>query len=197
MLDITKEFELSSISWSDQKYEAATNAALERIPILKTLLAKINKDERYRYEIVKRMITVKAKKQTELATKRRAREEAGGGGVSASGRKQSSPTRNGDTQDVMSVDSESQSPQESVPLSPKSSPIPTYSYEYRPMDHAHPKPYQLGRGTFPLSPQSAQSYSTDISDIYLAQSQRNHPPPFLYRLANMIFCFFCRIYYCV
>jgi hypothetical protein len=167
-LEITKQFDLSSISWSDQKYEAATTEALSRMPKLKTYLSKIEKDDRYRYEVVKRMITVKAKKQTELATKRRNRPGATPHGI-----------RNHSThlpQDVISVHSgRSLSPHDSIPLSPKSSPVPTYTYEYRPNDQILPKPFHLGRATLPLSPQSAQSHSADISDIFLAQTQRSTP----------------------
>ena len=165
-MEITKEFELSSISWSDQKYEAAASAALERIPLLKSYLSKVGKDDRYRYEIVKRMITVKAKKQTELATKRKNRPGVNGNKVAASG-------QNVPHLDVMSVDSGSQSPHDgSVPLSPKSSPTPMYTYEYRPSEQTIPKPFGLARMPMPLSPQSAQSQPADISDIFLAQTRR-------------------------
>jgi hypothetical protein len=166
-LEITKEFELSSISWSDQKYEAAATAALERIPLLKSYLSKVGKDDRYRYEIVKRMITVKAKKQTELATKRKNRPGMNGNKLAVSG--QNVPP----SLEVMSVDSGSLSPHDgSVPLSPKSSPIPMYTYEYRPSEQAIPKPFGLARMPMPLSPQSAQSQASDISDIFLAQTRR-------------------------
>jgi hypothetical protein len=166
-LEITKEFELSSISWSDQKYEAAASAALERIPVLKSYLSKVGKDDRYRYEIVKRMITVKAKKQNELATKRRNRPSINGNKLATA--VQNMPP----SLDVMSVDSGSQSPQNgSVPLSPKTSPVPIYTYEYRPSEQAIPKPFGLTRMPMPLSPQSAQSQPADISDIFLAQTRR-------------------------
>lgn len=166
---------MSSISWSDQKYEAAATEALDRIPKLKTYLSNIQKDDRYRYEVVKRMITVKAKKQTELATKRRNR-PAGTVNGKQSLLAQSVPP------DAMSVDSAgSLSPHESIPLSPKSSPVPTYTYEYRPSDQSMPKPFHHGRVALPLSPQSAQSHSVDISDIFLAQTQRK-----IYSLFEML-----------
>jgi hypothetical protein len=167
-LDITKQFELSSISWSDQKYEAAATEALARIPMLKTCLSNIEKDDRYRYEVVKRMITVKAKKQTELATKRRNRP-----GLTANG-KHALSAQNVPSQEVDS--SGSLSPRESIPLSPKPSPAPTYTYEYRPTEPNVPKPFHHGRMTLPLSPQSGPSHSMDSSDIFLAQTQRNFPP---------------------
>ena len=164
-MEITKEFELSSISWSDQKYEAAATAALERIPLLKSYLSKVGKDDRYRYEIVKRMITVKAKKQTELATKRKNRPGINGNKQTMQGQTQSL--------DVMSVDSGSPSPHDgSVPLSPKSSPIPMYTNEYRPSEQPISKSFGLTRMPMPLSPQSAQSQPADISDIFLAQTRR-------------------------
>ena len=162
LLEITKEFELSSISWSDQKYEDAASAALQRIPILKSYLSKLDKDDRYRYELVKRMITVKAKKQTELATKRKHRS----GGIGTSSGKQSTSLPH----DTMSVDSESPSPQELY--SPKSSPTPRFPYEYRTAEPALPKPYQVGRPSLPLSPQSGQSTGGDVSDIFYAQTKR-------------------------
>lgn len=156
---------MSSISWSDQKYEDAASAALQRIPVLKSYLSKLDKDDRYRYELVKRMITVKAKKQTELATKRRHRS---GGAVNSGSRHHNSMP-----QDAMSVDSGSQSPQE--PFSPKSNPIPRFAYENRTADPALPKPYQVGRPNLPLSPQSGQLGGGDISDIFYAQTKRIHP----------------------
>ena len=166
-MEITKEFELSSISWSDQKYEAAATAALERIPLLKSYLSKIEKDDRYRYEIVKRMITVKAKKQTELATKRKNRPSISGNKLAGSGQNVSQSL------DVMSVDSGSQSPHDgAVPFSPNSSPMPMYTYEYRPSEQNIPKPFGVARVPLPLSPQSAQSQPADISDIFLAQTRR-------------------------
>ena len=166
-MEITKEFELSSISWSDQKYEAAATAALERIPLLKSYLSKVGKDDRYRYEIVKRMITVKAKKQTELATKRKNRPGMNGSKLATSG------PNVPQSLDIMSVDSGSQSPHDgSLLLSPKTSPMPIYTYEYRPSEQTIPKPFGLTRMPMPLSPQSAQSQPADISDIFLAQTRR-------------------------
>ena len=166
MLEITKEFDLSKISWSDQKYEEAAAAATQRIPVLQSYLVKVDKDDRYRYELVKRMITVKAKKQTELATKRRNRSGIPGHTKHNSG--QEVP------QEAMSVDSDSQSQDG---YSPKSSPTPQYSYSYHPngADHPMPKPYQYARPNLPLSPQSGQSNPADISDIFLAQTRRNLP----------------------
>ena len=137
-------------------------------------------------EIVKRMITVKAKKQTELALKRKNRSSNANGTASKARDAQS---------DNMSVESASGSPLPSAPvpsappqhhrpqpaitsLSAKFSPTPAYTYEYRPSENVVPRPYQHGRITLPLSPQSAQSAQTnpaDISDIFLAQTQRTIP----------------------
>jgi len=135
-------------------------------------------------EIVKRMITVKAKKQTELAMKRKNRPSSGNGTASKTRDAQS---------DNMSVESAaSGSPPPSAPIPPappqhhrpqpaitplsgKFSPTSAYTYEYRPSENVVPRPYQHGRMTLPLSPQSAQSAQSnpaDISDIFLAQTQR-------------------------
>lgn len=135
---------------------------MQRIPVLNSYLSKLDKDDRYRYELVKRMITVKAKKQTELATKRRHRS---GGTTAGSGRPHTSRP-----EDVMSVDSGSQSPQ--GPFSPNSSPVSRFGYEYRTAEPAIPKPYQLSRPSLPLSPQSGQLGGGDISDIFHAQTKR-------------------------
>ena len=158
LLEITKEFELLSISWSDQKYEQAASAALQRIPVLNSYLSKLEKDDRYRYELVKRMITVKAKKQTELATKRRHRSE---GNTDNGARHHTSRPED---------DSGSQSPQES--FSPNPSANSRFGYEYRTAEHLVPKPYQVGRPSLPLSPQSGHVVGSDISDIYYAQTKR-------------------------
>jgi hypothetical protein len=143
--------------------------------VLNTYLSNVDKDERYRYELVKRMITVKAKKQSELASKRRSRS-----GALANSGKQTLSAKQRATPDVMSIDSGSQShsPHNSGPLSPKSSPVPTYPYEYRSNDHTGPKPFQHNRAAQPLSPQSAPSNPVDISDIFLAQTQRIGLAPF-------------------
>jgi hypothetical protein len=159
-LEITKEFELSTISWSDHKYEEAADAAFKRIPLLRTHLQQINKDDRYRYELVKRMITVKAKKQTELEMKRRNR------GVSTT-HKSNAP------KETVEVDSRSAS-EDPIPLSPKSSPIPTFSRFSS--QQVFPRPYQPGRPAPILSPQSPQSTPADISDIFLAQMHRMSTP---------------------
>jgi hypothetical protein len=186
LLEITKEHELSSISWSDQRYDSAAQEALDRSATLKSFLyARIpNKDDRYKMEVVKRMITVKAKKQTELASKRKNRSSNVNGDVK---------TRDAQS-DNMSVDSRrSVSPVPApapviqhhrppqgtaiTPLSSKFSPT-AYTYEYRPSETVVPRPYQHGRMTMPLSPQSAQSQQsnpTDISDVFLAQTQRTLP----------------------
>jgi hypothetical protein len=186
-LEITKEHELSSISWSDQRYDSAAQEALDRSATLKSFLyARFpNKDERYKIEVVKRMITVKAKKQTELASKRKNRSSNANGDVK---------TRDAQS-DNMSVDSrrsaspapapapviQHQRPPQGTaitPLSSKFSPT-AYTYEYRPSETVVPRPYQHGRMTMPLSPQSAQSQQsnpTDISDVFLAQTQRTLPP---------------------
>jgi hypothetical protein len=162
LLEITKEFELSTISWSDHKYEEAAEAAFTRIPILKPHLARLDKDDRYQYEVVKRMITVKAKKQTELEMKRRHRS-----GVSVEKR----PVTQREAMEIISTDSRSASPAD--PSSPKSSPISAYAYEYRRSDEpVVPRPYQHGRGVPILSPVSAQSNPAEISDIFLAQTHR-------------------------
>jgi hypothetical protein len=190
LLDVTKEFELSSISWSDQRYDTAAQEALARSPALKTFLyTRIpNKDDRYKMEIVKRMITVKAKKQTELALKRKSRPSNVNGTMKTKARDAQS--------DDMSVDStgsvspppqpQSQPPQHHrlqagptiTPLGAKFNPTSAYTYEYRPSENVVPRPYQHGRMTLPLSPQSAQSAQSnpaDISDIFLAQTQRTNP----------------------
>jgi len=162
LLEITKEFELSTISWSDHKYEEAAEAAFTRIPILKPHLARLDKDDRYQYEVVKRMITVKAKKQTELEMKRRHRS-----GVSV----EKKPVAQRETMEIISTDSRSASPAD--PSSPKSSPVSAYAYEYRRSDEpVVPRPYQHGRGVPILSPVSAQSNPAEISDIFLAQTHQ-------------------------
>lgn len=81
----------------------------------------------------------------------------------------------------VSMDSRSQSPEDPVPLSPKSSPIPAYSYDYQTQDQMLPKPFQHGRVPPVLSPQSVQSNPTEISDIFLGQAHRM----FLYRTSNV------------
>jgi hypothetical protein len=114
------------------------------------------------------MITVKAKKQTELATKRRHRSTGSFVGQAVAKQPNLIP------HDVMSIDSDSQSPRELC--SPKSSPIPRYSYEYRTMgEPTVPKPYQPGRPSLPLSPQSGQSTGGDVSDIFYTQTKRILP----------------------
>jgi len=145
LLEITKEFDLSKISWSDQKYEEAAAAATQRIPVLQSYLVKVDKDDRYRYELVKRMITV---------TKHNSGQEV--------------------PQEAMSVDSDSQSQDGYSPKS-SPTPQYSYSYHPNGADHPMPKPYQYARPNLPLSPQSGQSNPADISDIFLAQTRRNLP----------------------
>jgi hypothetical protein len=135
--------------------------------MLKTHLSRIDKDDRYRYEVIKRMITVKAKKQTELEMKRRNRS-------GAETKKSAVPK---ETTEIMSIDSRSPSPEDPVPLSPKSSPTSAYAYDYRASEGPHlPRPYQHGR-SLPsrMSPQSTKSNPAEISDIFLAQTQRMIP----------------------
>src|SRR5579862_7669991 len=170
LLEITKEYDLSSTSWADQKYETATTAAIHRAPLLKYYLSRIQKDDRFKFDLVKRMITVKAKKQTELEMKRRHRSGTNNENMpSGLGKK-------GTSADVVSVDSPSRSPDEHVPMSPKSSPIPPYTLGYAPPTKPIlPEPHHHGRGVSILSPQSAQSNQSDISDIFLAQAHRRIP----------------------
>ena len=133
--------------------------------MLKTYLARIDKDDRYRYELVKRMITVKAKKQTELAMKRKHRSSTTSGH-----RKTHSRSVQPDT---ISVDSGSQSPDVEPPTSPrKSSPVQPFSHEPRRNERLIPKPFQHGRSAEPYSPQTTHSGPTDISDIFLSQTRR-------------------------
>lgn len=113
------------------------------------------------------MITVKAKKQTELASRRKNRPAA-----STNGHKQNVKGENM-SMDVISMESASPSPRP-APLSPKPSSEPTYIYEYHPSDQTMPKPFQLNRMPLPLS-QSAQVNQADISDIFLAQTRRIKP----------------------
>ena len=116
---------------------------------------------------MKRMITVKAKKQSELASKRRHRS-----GLSINGAQK--PNAGEAAGEVMSMDSASQSPEGNVPLSPKSSPIPMYSLPY---PQNGPKPFQHGRSVVPtLSPSPTQANVTDISDIFTAQTRRTKTP---------------------
>jgi hypothetical protein len=119
------------------------------------------------------MITVKAKKQTELEMKRRHR--SGTGGTSAPGvnghAKKPSQKSLGPLVESMSVDSQSRSPDESTPLSPNTSPIPAYSVSYHPSDHILPKPFQHGRD-IAMSSQPAIPNTSDISEIFLAHIRR-------------------------
>lgn len=135
------------------------------------------------------MITVKAKKQTELEMKRKHKSEAdtmhrdakrvagekrgaGGGGKQA--------TSTTAAAEVTSIESGSRSPDDHAPISPKSSPIPPYAFRYLPTaKQVIPEPYHHGRGISVLSPQSAQSNPSDISDIFLAQT---------YRICHLLSC---------
>jgi len=117
------------------------------------------------------MITVKAKKQTELQMKRQHKAEATPN--STVNRHHKTPSRHRTSADAMSVGSQSHSPEEHVPISPKSSPIPTYTLGYPPTKPTLPEPYQQARGVSILSPQSAQSNTSDISDIFLVHAHRN------------------------
>jgi hypothetical protein len=144
---------------------------MERIPILTTLLSRIKKDDKYRHEIVKRMITVKAKKQTELEMRRRNRS---GGTTTPNGhvKKSSAQLSN------ISVDSRTPSPEAGAPVSSQASPIP-YPRE-RETEQIIPKPFQHIRPILTPSDRSprnvlspaGQSSSGEISDIFLAQTQR-------------------------
>lgn len=111
---------------------------------------------------------VKAKKQTELASKRRHRS-----GLNVNGPQR--PAMHDTAEEVMSVDSASQSPEVAAPLSPNSSPIPLYTSPYPTNGPAAYKSFQQGPSVPPLSPSSTQSSVTDISDIYLAQTRRTFP----------------------
>ena len=169
-MEITKEFELCSLSWASHKYEEATTAALERIPILRTLLSRIKKDDRYRHELVKRMITVKAKKQTELEVRRRNRTGGGGGTPNGHAKKISSTHL-----ETMSPDSRTPSPEPGAPTSSQASPIP-YHREPEPVI---PKPFQHTRPILIPSEKSLRTVlapsvqsSAEISDIFMAQAQR-------------------------
>jgi hypothetical protein len=134
--------------------------------MLKTCLSRIDKDDRYRYELVKRMITVKAKKQTELAMKRKHRSSTASGGH----RKTHSRSLQADT---VSVDSGSQSPDVEPSTSPrKPSPVQPHSHEPRRNERLIPKPFQHGRSAEQYSPQTTHSGPTDISDIFLSQTRR-------------------------
>lgn len=181
---------MSSISWSDQRYDAAAQEALSRSPALKSFLyTRIpSKDDRYKMEIVKRMITVKAKKQTELASKRKNRPSIANGikvrdaqsdnmSVDSAGSVSPPPQQQPPTQQQQQQHRPQAGPA-ITPLSAKFSPTAAYTYEYRPSENVVPRPYQHGRMTLPLSPQSAQSAQSspaDISDIFQAQTQRTVP----------------------
>lgn len=166
-MEITKEFELSSLSWASQRYEDATNDALERIPILKTLLLRVKKDERYRHELVKRMITVKAKKQTELEIRRRNR---------SAGRTPNGHTSKASMQrSTMSLDSRTPSPEPGEPASSDDGNMIPYHRDPEPVI---PKPFQHTKPIFTPSEKSrtvslpSAQPSTEISDIFMAQTQR-------------------------
>jgi hypothetical protein len=125
------------------------------------------------------MITVKAKKQTELELKRR--HKSVGGNSTSETPTPGGPAKKADanqpvTEMAPSIESESRSPDDHhAPISPKSSPIPPYTFGYPPT--AKPlipaEAYHHNRGLSVLSPQSAQSNLSDISDIFLAQTHRN------------------------
>ena len=156
------------MSWSSPRYEDATNAAMERIPILNTLLSRIKKDDKYRHEVVKRMITVKAKKQTELEMRRRNR--SGGTGTPNGHAKKSSAQLSN-----MSLDSRTPSPDVGAPVSSQASPIP---YQ-RETENVIPKPFQHTRPILTPSDRSPRTVlspsvqsSGEISDIFIAQTQR-------------------------
>lgn len=158
------------MSWSSPRYEDATNAAMERIPMLNALLSRIRKDDRYRHEVVKRMITVKAKKQTELEMRRRIR-SGGTGTPNGHAKKPSAQMSN------MSVGSRTPSSEVGAPVSSRASPIP-YQRE-RDTECILPRPFQHTRPILTPSERSPRGVlsptipsSGEISDIFLAQTQR-------------------------
>lgn len=158
------------MSWSSPRYDEATTAAMERISILNSLLSRIRRDDKYRHELVKRMITVKAKKQSELEIRRRNR--SGGIGTPNGHAKKSSAQLSN-----MSVDSRTPSPEVGAPVSSQASPIP-YQRE-RDTDYVIPRPFQHTRPILTPSDRSPRVVlsptipsSGEISDIFLAQTQR-------------------------
>ena len=135
------------------------------------LLSRIKKDDRYRHELVKRMITVKAKKQTELEIRRNRR----AGRISNGHAKKTSMQRSS----PMSLDSRTPSPEHGEPASSEiddASPI-----QERPdPEPVIPRPFQHAKPIFTPSDKSrtvslpSVQLSTEISDIFMAQTQRIH-----------------------